>query len=92
MLDDHFLDSSAVIADAGLIGMKDLWRGLDIRVTLNKNAAIWRFPIETISLSEGGFEKVYQSSVVFPNWKIHLEKRWQVRIELHMINLKEPGS
>jgi alpha-amylase len=85
---DKYLDSAAIMVDSGFIGMKDLWRGLDIQVSIDKKCEIWRFPIETISQSEGGFEKVYQSSVVFPNWKIHLKKKWRVCVELQIKNLK----
>jgi hypothetical protein len=53
---------------------------LDIALTLDRPALLWRFPIETVSQSEGGFERVYQSSVVFPNWIIRLEpgEVWKV--------------
>ncbi|HZK76145.1 MAG TPA: alpha-amylase/4-alpha-glucanotransferase domain-containing protein, partial [Candidatus Kapabacteria bacterium] len=33
---------------------------------------IIRFPIESISLSEGGFERIYQGSIVLPIWNIEL--------------------
>jgi alpha-amylase len=79
-LKDKYLDSKAIMKNTDFIGLKDLWRGLDIQLLLNKKASIWRFPVETISLSEAGFEKVYQSSVVFPNWKIKLQQKWQVKI------------
>ena len=88
-LENKFLDSTGNLAGSRFIGMKDLWRGLDIQVSVSKKSDIWRFPIETISMSEGGFEKVYQSSVIFPNWQIKLVKSWQVQIELQINNLKE---
>jgi alpha-amylase len=88
-LENKFLDSTGIISGSRFIGMKDLWRGLDIQVSVSQKCEIWRFPIETISMSEGGFEKVYQSSVIFPNWPMHLVKKWQVRIELRINNLKK---
>jgi len=33
---------------------------------------VWRFPIETVSMSEAGFERVYQNSVVVPLWEVDL--------------------
>jgi alpha-amylase len=53
---------------------------------MNKKATLWRFPIETISMSEAGFERVYQGSVILPNWKIRLgnSKTWQVTIEQYI--------
>jgi len=44
----------------------------DIGLFLEQNSVVWRFPIETISQSEGGFERVYQSSVVLPNWRFSI--------------------
>jgi alpha-amylase len=63
-------------------GIKDKNLGIDINLKLDKAAFLWRFPILTVSLSESGFEKNYQSSVLFPNWKIRLEpdQIWEVKI------------
>ncbi len=81
-LDDRYLDSIGEIADVKSIGMRDEWRNLDILVESNKDLDIWRFPIETISLSEAGFERVYQNSAVFPNIKIVLKKKWELELNL----------
>jgi alpha-amylase len=35
-------------------------------------ATLWRFPIETVSQSEGGFEKTYQGSCVTVVWPLAL--------------------
>jgi len=79
---DKYLDSIGELRDVRFIGLRDDWRKLDIQLEVNEKSMIWRFPIETISLSEAGFERVYQSSAVFPNWKIELKNKWQVVITL----------
>ncbi len=79
-LKEKYLDTSAILENAKFIGMKDTWRKLDVQLLIDQESTIWRFPIETISLSEAGFEKVYQSSVIFPNWKLTLNQKWQVTI------------
>jgi len=63
--------------------LRDDWLGLQVGFELNKAATIWRFPIETISMSEGGFERVYQCSVVMPHWRIKVEpgEQWSVNIK-----------
>ncbi len=63
-------------------GLQDDYRKLDVSFKLDRQAQLWRFPIYTVSLSEEGFEKVQQSLVLFPNWKICLEpqERWEVKI------------
>ncbi len=65
------------------IFLRDDWLGIQVGFEVNKAATIWRFPIETISMSEAGFERVYQCSVIMPHWKIKLEpgKRWSVIIK-----------
>jgi len=46
------------------ITLVEQWLGLAVRLEMDQPATFWRFPIETISNSEAGFERVYQSSVV----------------------------
>jgi len=63
-------------------GIKDDHLKLDINFKLDRSAQLWRFPIHTISLSEKGPERIQQSVVLFPNWRISLEpqKRWELKI------------
>jgi alpha-amylase len=65
----------------------DKWLGVDVALLLEKPAVIWRFPIETISQSEGGFERVYQSSVVVPNWRFKLApgQSWHSNLTLKIV-------
>lgn len=51
----------------------DRWLHLQTVFTADAAATVWRFPLETVSLSEGGFERIYQGSVVVPHWRIRLE-------------------
>ncbi|MDZ7385271.1 MAG: DUF1926 domain-containing protein [candidate division KSB1 bacterium] len=62
----------------------DEWQGLRVRLTLDNPSTVWRFPVETISQSEGGFERVYQSSAVLPVWEIVLGagKSWRTQVEI----------
>jgi hypothetical protein len=63
-------------------GITDQYLKLDINFKLDPPCQLWHFPIYTVSLSEAGFEKVYQSSVLFPNWKLSLapEESWELKI------------
>ncbi len=89
-LSDAKLRSLGEIADANQVQLVDEWLGIRIALKFERTAAIWRFPIETISQSEAGFERVYQSSVVFPNWKIKLDPQatWTNQIELNIEDFK----
>jgi len=86
---NRHLASNGIIEDVRTMGLKDEWLKIDIQLTFNKNTTVWRFPIETISQSEGGFERVYQSSVVVPNWHIQLEPsgEWTVEINQKITDL-----
>jgi alpha-amylase len=63
-------------------GIADQYLKLDINFKLDLPCQLWHFPIYTVSLSEAGFEKVYQSSVLFPHWKLSLapEETWELKI------------
>ncbi len=86
---DAYLDSSAELPDVQFIGLRDEWRKMDLQLEVSEKSTIWRFPIETISQSEAGFERVYQSSAVCPNWRVELKDKWQIVIKLKMNTIKK---
>jgi len=53
-------------------------------VRTKNHAEYFRFPIETVSLSEDGFEKVYQSSVVIPFISVRLEPGEEKELQFEM--------
>jgi alpha-amylase len=63
---------------------------MDVRFSFGRKAELWRFPIETVSQSEGGFERAYQSSVIFPHWGVPLKPEgvWRVRIVQEVVDRK----
>jgi len=55
------------------LGLVDGWLGIDAVLTIDRasdgsQAALWTFPIQSVSQSEGGFELVHQSVAVLPHW------------------------
>ncbi|HEX2573460.1 MAG TPA: alpha-amylase/4-alpha-glucanotransferase domain-containing protein [Polyangia bacterium] len=50
---------------------------------------IWRFPLETVSMSEAGFERTYQGSVILPIFPIQLsaDRPARVRVEVALVDL-----
>ncbi len=88
-LEEPHLASMGETPEVRCFGLKDEYLGIQISLGLNKSATLWRFPIETVSQSEAGLERIYQSSVVFPNWKLELEpgKAWEVEIEQEIVAL-----
>ncbi|MDI6783960.1 MAG: DUF1926 domain-containing protein, partial [bacterium] len=81
-LADRKLASFGEINNVTEMGLVDEWQKLNINLKFDNPANIWRFPIETISNSEAGFERVYQSSVVVPNWILDLgsNSSWQIKV------------
>jgi alpha-amylase len=55
------------------MGMRDGWLELEINFKTAHPAKFWRYPVETISQSEGGFEKVYQGSCLLLGWEVSLK-------------------
>ncbi|MGB5106454.1 MAG: alpha-amylase/4-alpha-glucanotransferase domain-containing protein [Candidatus Zixiibacteriota bacterium] len=51
---------------------------------LSHAATIWTHPLWTVSLSEGGFEKVMQGTILLPHWKLNLGsgESWSVKLAL----------
>jgi alpha-amylase len=48
----------------------DAWLGLAARLTVDPPATLWRCPVQTISQSEGGFERVAQQIALLPQWPV----------------------
>lgn len=88
---DRKLRSVGEVDHSQMMGLRDEWLGVDVRIETGTAANFWRFPIETISLSEEGFERVFQSSVVIPHWRFRLEKEWQMKL-VHRISRLKKGS
>lgn len=88
-ISDRRLRSSGELTGLQSLGLRDEWLGVDIRIETQKSATFWRFPIETISLSEEGFERVFQSSVVIPHWRFRLEQEWRVKLVHSFSRLKK---
>lgn len=82
------LGSAGETADIREIALVEEWLGLRVEVKLEGPATFWRFPIETISNSEDGFERVYQSSVVLALQEATLppEQPWKFGLTLAVVD------
>ncbi|MFQ6674812.1 MAG: alpha-amylase/4-alpha-glucanotransferase domain-containing protein [Fidelibacterota bacterium] len=84
-----FLDISREERGVRTLGMVNEFDGFRVVLFFDKPVNLWRFPVETVSLSEGGFERVYQSSVVMPYWNLGLApgERLNVRFALEIVRI-----
>jgi len=80
------LGASLDLPETPLFGLADDWLGLRIAITTEPAAAIWAFPIQTVSQSEGGFELVYQSSAVLLHWRLDMSEgaSWSAAISFRI--------
>jgi len=61
---DAHLDSSGEIEDVDRLIMGNRYLGFELELEIERPVTIWRYPVESISNSEAGLEKVYQCSCV----------------------------
>lgn len=55
-----------------------------LTIAVSHNATIWTHPLWTVSLSEGGFEKVLQGTIILLNWRIDLAPGSVWSAEIHL--------
>ena len=92
-LDDRHLDSKGETDRVSELALVHEHFGLEIALFLDRPATLWRLPIETVSNSESGFERVYQCSCIVPHWSIRLEpgESWEVGLRFVLRCLDEEG-
>ncbi len=66
------LASSGAEEEVEAIRMVDEWLGLTMTMDLSPGTSVWRYPIETVSNSDSGFERVYQGSALVAVRKLEL--------------------
>src|SRR5574337_1923101 len=52
------------------VRISDAWLGLATRLTLDPPGTLWRCPVQTISQSEAGYERVAQQVALLPHWPL----------------------
>jgi hypothetical protein len=73
----HSLESARLISEGALdhvesFGMQDDWHKFQLSIAFKPAVSLWRFPVETISQSEDGFERTYQGSCLLVHRKLEL--------------------
>ncbi len=88
-LEDRKLASVGEIKDITEVHLVDEWNKMKVVLKTDRSCNLWRFPLETVSLSESGFEKVFQGSCLLLYWPSELEpgRKFMVSIELRINHL-----
>jgi len=85
LVDNHrpensYLDSIGEFAQSGSHAVFDQYRSLALAIGNSPAATLWQLPINTVSLSESGFEKVYQGTTFISLFELELTEN-PTRIE-----------
>jgi hypothetical protein len=81
---------NASIAEAASeLRAADGWQKIGVTLEAPGSQELWIAPIETVSESEEGFERVYQGSQIFPIWPVELRPgtSWSGRVVLRVTSL-----
>jgi alpha-amylase len=75
-------DATGAASGVGRLGQGNSWLGVELVTAVEPAADAWWAPIETISNSEAGFERVYQGGALLLSWPVRLEPgaRWSASI------------
>ena len=66
--EERSLGSSGETGSVRQVTLIDRDRGFQVTLRWNLEARLWWAPVETVSLSESGLERVYQSTALLPTW------------------------
>lgn len=88
-LEDARLASMGTLDGITEVQLLDEWSRMKVVLKIDQRCYLWRFPIETISLSESGFERIYQGSCLLFYWPLELEAggKFEVTVELGIEHL-----
>jgi hypothetical protein len=67
---EDLLGSEGAWDDVHVLTLVDRFLPAQLVLSFDRPARVLRFPMVTVSQSEGGFEKAYQSSVLVPLWEL----------------------
>ena len=93
----HPLAWSAAVsaAETGCrLAVVDEWQNVAATIEAPSARELWIAPIETISESEHGFERVYQGSQILAVWPVELgaHKPWTGEISLRVEAARPPAT
>ena len=71
-LERPMLNSHGRLETVGHLALRDEWQNLESGFRLEQGNGFFFFPLETISQSECGQERVHQGSMVYPCWALTL--------------------
>lgn len=73
-------------ASSGSLRVTDQWQDVTVSISAQNAEETWIAPIETVSESEEGFERVYQGSQILSVWPVQLKPAvtWRGRVSMRV--------
>lgn len=77
------LDAAVPASDLSVV---DEWQGVEVQIEATAAQTFWIAPIETVSESEDGFERIYQGSQVMAVWALEADYgvEWKGQLALRV--------
>ena len=74
------------MVDGQRVRLADEWQNVAVEIEARGASQLWIAPIETVSESEEGFERVYQGSQILAVWNVTLSptEPWSAETLLHV--------
>jgi alpha-amylase len=78
------------VVDGSTVRFADEWQNVAVEIEARGASQLWISPIETVSESEEGFERVYQGSQILGVWNVMLSptEPWSAETVLHVTAAK----
>ena len=74
------------VVDGPRVRVADEWQNVAVEIEASGASQLWISPIETVSESEEGFERVYQGSQILGVWNVSLNptESWSAETVMHV--------
>lgn len=71
------------------VSLVDEWVGAEVTLEWSRAARVGWAPVETVSMSEAGFERIYQGTAIFLCWPVELTPggQWEEQITLRVSDI-----
>jgi hypothetical protein len=66
------LTEHGILDASSWVKFHDPYQDIKVFLEFSEPAKLWTFPVEVVSLSESGFERNYQSTMIMPVWQVNL--------------------
>ncbi len=73
----------SAVAPGSNLRVVDEWQGVSVTLTAPHSQEFWITPIETVSESEEGFERIYQGSQIVAVWPLEIASGTEWRCQLN---------